>query len=556
MIRQPKTLWLSCFACLVLLLAAAPVFAQDEDEIRLESDITTVKVYLNRASITEVATRQVPAGTHVLVFSGLSRNLQPKSITTEGRGGGVIQSVTHRISYLNRTAKPRRMLMLEDSLEVLAYEVQHLDDRKFALEQEQSLILKNNQVLGTQGMSSEELLAVAKFYRERLPAIRKELQDIAIKRNAVNTRMQQYRAELQDFIRTRDQPTNEVVVVYRTEQATRVALKLDYLVTGASWSPLYDLRVAQNGRPIALDMKANVVNNTGIDWSKVKLSLSTANPTQGGTPPSLSAQYISIYSPPVASRRERSAASGSAPAADEDSFGGTDDFGDFGDGFGEAEAAAKSESAAQYTQVNVGDLAIEYEISLPYTIPADAKPRLVDINQAELPVKFQHFAIPKRESAVYLRAGISGWDELNLLPGKANVYYEGAYLSETNINPSQTQDTLWIGLGIDPSVIIEREQVRDYTSKRVIGSNVREQRGYTITVRNGKPRSIDLVLLDQIPVSQNKEIEVTPIDLGGGELTAYNGILKWTLTIGASSSQKVAFSFEVKYPKDERLVGF
>lgn len=529
--------------------------AQDIPETPLRSAITEVRVYLNRAGITEEASLPLKSGDHLLVFSGLSRTVQPQSIQVTGKGEGILQSVTYRTNYLSRTPKTPRMLQIEDSLKKFEASLEEEANAIFVLSKEEELILKNSELGGNEtGFSAEELQRLSQFYARRLTEI-KALQ-LRIRRSVAELNAQKtlLAQELAEINRYRNEPTQEVLVAYRATQAGPVQLTLRYLVTGASWQPLYDLR-AQSNRlaPIALSLKANVVNTSGVDWKRVRLILSTANPAVGGTPPSLSIRYVDRYEP-EAQLYDRSygapaAASGKAEkyaddASDSEEFGGQ-----------EPEPAPEAQTAASYTTSQEYALSVEYAIAIPYDVSTDGKPRRVDVKDYELKATYQHYAAPGYEPHAFLQAAIGGWEDFNLLPGPANVYFDGAFLTTTHLNPGTTQDTLRVGLGRDPQIVVSRTKIQDLTSRKIIGTNTRDTYGYSIEVRNAKSEPISLVIEDQIPVSKNKDIVVTLTEGHLSTYTASNGRLRWTVTLLPGTTQKFSFQYEVRYPKDWQLEG-
>lgn len=540
---------LLCAASLLFAIAWAQI------ETPLEHRIAAVKVYANRALLTTTAQANIGVGTHLLVFSGLPYTLDQNSISASGEqtgAAGVIQSVTFRISYLNRTPKTNRMAQLEDSVRTLNNQLDELNDRKAVLEQEQVMILKNDQTAGKdKGATAEELAKLSAFYRTRLSEIRSELTNIKRKTEHNRLRAQYNEQELNQVRISRDKPTYEVVVTYKANAAGRLNLTLKYLVSGAGWTPKYDLRVEKVGKPIDMGLMADVTNQCGVDWNNVEISLSTANPTQGGTPPELATQWLDFYVPRAEPRMSMmrskkmdvaGAGAAAAPAADLAE-----------EGSAKASVAA---SAADYTTQTENALSVDYAIALPYTILTDGKPRQVDIQQFTLPAAYTLFAVPKLDRDAFLRASIGGWQDYNLLPGNANVYFEGSYLTTTYLNPISTEDTLQIGLGRDPRVLIKRERVKDFTAKKLIGGKLTATYGYSLEVRNNKKEAIQLILEDQYPLSRQNEIEVKLLNADGNPRNdAVSGKLTWHLNLQPAETKKLQFGYEVKYPKDRPPVG-
>ena len=90
-------------------------------------------------------------------------------------------------------------------------------------------------------------------------------------------------------------------------------------------------------------------------------------------------------------------------------------------------------------------------------------------------------------------------------------------------------------------------------SVKYIGTNVRETFAYTITVRNTRKERINLIIQDQQPVSNDKDIEIEEQDAGGSEFDAATGLMTWALSINASETQNVKFGLTLKYPRGKTV---
>ena len=162
---------------------------------------------------------------------------------------------------------------------------------------------------------------------------------------------------------------------------------------------------------------------------------------------------------------------------------------------------------------------------------------------------------PKLDPDAFLLARATGWEEFNLLPGEANIFFEGTFVAKTFIDPNSVKDTLAISLGRDKRVVVKREKLKDFTSKKFIGANKREAYAYEIAVRNTKSEPIKILIEDQVPVSQNSQIEVTVTDIAGAKYNKETGKLQWEQMIQPNASTKTVYKFEVKYPKDKIIPG-
>jgi len=221
----------------------------------------------------------------------------------------------------------------------------------------------------------------------------------------------------------------------------------------------------------------------------------------------------------------------------------------------EADMDIEATSIADYTSTIQTSLNTEFNISLPYTIASSNKPTLVDIRNHELKADYQYAVAPKLDQDAFLLVRITGWEEFSLLPGEANIFFEGTFVAKSYIDPNNIKDTLSVSLGRDKRIVVKREKLKDLTSRKLIGGNQRETYAYEISVRNTKSEVIKITVEDQIPVSQNSQIEITTTDAGGAKYNKDRGKLLWEMTLQPNETRKVVYKFEVKYPKDKIISG-
>ncbi|RYD86318.1 MAG: mucoidy inhibitor MuiA family protein, partial [Sphingobacteriales bacterium] len=224
--------------------------------------------------------------------------------------------------------------------------------------------------------------------------------------------------QLQEFNNHPNQPTGEVLITVSATQRTQAEFTITYVAANAGWNPVYDLRASDTNSPVKLVYKANVYQQTGLDWKKVKLKLTSGNPSAGSTKPELSTWHLNVYDNRPRKRQARVA----NLKEEEKAAGLTDNFGGWGSD------ASPSQTMGDYTQVSESVLAVEFTITIPYTIPSDGKERPIELQQHELKAVYQHMAVPKLDPRAFLVARITGWDEYNLLPGAVNAYFAGTFV--------------------------------------------------------------------------------------------------------------------------------
>jgi hypothetical protein len=427
----------------------------------------------------------------------------------------------------------------------------------------------------------------------------------------------------------REYPSGEILITIDSKSAVSVPLELSYVVKNASWFPTYDIRAKNIQDPVNLIYKANVRQDTKIDWNDAKITLSTADPNISGVAPKLRTYFLDYNSkPPVYGSLDKSNIVGivldeqgqplpgvtvivkGTTIGTQTNFdgqfsltmpqdGGVLSFSYIGMktrdivpdydpmtvvleediaaleevvvvGYGskgrsrtskltdKSNVAMEIEPAGSISTIELSQsenqTSVSFEIEHPYTIKSDNQNYSVDMESYELPAFYQYYAVPKINDSAYLIANISDWEKYNLLEGEANVFFEETYVGKTLLDVRYASDTLQISLGRDKKVSLKREKLKDYTTKQFIGNKKEETRAYQTQIKNNKKETINMIVLDQIPVSRLEEIEVKILEVSKGRVQKESGEVKWELSISPSDSKELKLQYSVKYPKDRSLI--
>lgn len=534
----------------VLLLGSIATFAQ-ENAITATPAIKQVTVFLSRAQVETYTPISIEAGKTVIRLQNQTTFLDPQSIQVSGKGDFIILSVEHETDYLKKGIKSTKIQTLEDSIDRYSMLIDFNNQINEVLVKEEQLILANQNIKGQNtNLTAKELSEMADFFRERIEEIREEIIDNKILIKKYQTNLNSFKNQLTEYNQTANQPSSTILVTVSAKTALSGSLTTTYITSNAGWYPLYDIRAKDTKSPVQLAYKAQVVQNTGYDWKNVKIILSTSNPAVGGNKPELSNWYVNIYDPSTI-RYKKAEKANYAPAAETEDMKAvrSDSF------YWSNKDDVEANSVAAFTSEVETTLSIEFAIGLPYTILSGGKGQQVDIKNIDLPADYQYAVVPKLELSAFLLARITKWDTYNILSGNANIYFEGTFVGKTYIDASNTMDTLSISLGRDPRIVVERNLITDYTSKKMIGTNRKEEYGYEIIIRNTKKEAITIVVEDQYPISQNSSLEVLLTESSGATNDPITGKLSWKLDIPAAETKKLVLKYSVKYPKDKKVSG-
>ncbi|MBE9584397.1 mucoidy inhibitor MuiA family protein [Mucilaginibacter sp. JRF] len=197
---------------------------------------------------------------------------------------------------------------------------------------------------------------------------------------------------------------------------------------------------------------------------------------------------------------------------------------------------------------------IEFAIQNPYNIPGDGKQYLVEINSFELPANYQYYVAPKLSTDVFLTATLTDWNKYNFLSGEANLFFEGTFIGKSLIDTRSTNDTLSLSLGVDKSIQVTRTLQKDLKEKKSFGSTRKVTRDWLIAVKNRKSQPVNLLIEDQVPVSQNSSIGVDVQQTSGAESDKLNGKLSWSFMLNSQQDKKLQVKYQVSYPKDQSVI--
>ena len=518
--------------------------AQSPQKLNIEQ----ATVFLSGAELLSTAHVNLVKGENDVVFTNVAGDVNSQSLTINATNGVVVEAATFQNNYLAAEVLSPRAKELKDSLELMT-EGRAAIANKIAVLNEQITILQGNRKVGGEntGLSVAELTKMLDLVNTRMEGYlgQKNKQEALLKK--ADERLVKLNKQLEEEQQKGYQPGGQLLVRFYAKEATASAITIDYVVPHAGWTPTYDIWADNVNGPIKLFYKANIYQNSGVKWNNVRLSLSTGNPNEGVQAPVMNPWYLSFYAPQMYNQGLTNAQAPAPPMAYKKGL------------MDKAERTmtmnAEQTSIDNYVSVDNSGVNTTFDIELPYTIPSDGQQHLVAVKRYELPATYRYYTVPKLDKDAFLQANITNWEDLNLLPGQTNIFYEGSYVGRGNIDVRNVKDTMTISLGRDKKIVVKRERDVKLRSVKTIGTNVRETAAFNITIRNTRKEAVTLVVQDQIPVSNDKDIVIEDKDLANAEYDELTGAMKWTVTLAANETRKITFGYTVKYPKGKVVNG-
>jgi len=534
------------------LLLLLGIFAFAQKPIFTTAKVKAATVYFNAAEISQTATTNLPLGTSEIVIKNVAVNLNESSIQIGAPANVTVLSVQFTNNYISEyetDAKSPALKIVRDSIVLVQKEIQKVNNMINSENKTIQLLDKNQQISGVNsGLNVTELMKMVEYYKNKQLEIANNINTLSEKQQKLNAILQKLNNKLEVNANKEEKTSSgKLVLQVMNETAGVIPFDISYLTNNAAWTPFYDLRAESVTSPINMMYKAQVVQNTGIDWKKVKLTLSSGYPNQNNQAPILSSWFLAnqVYNDVVTTGYGISKRNQLQGSVFKDKKAGN-----------EMEMAAPvmaESSVSNYTTVAENQLNISFDIDIPYDILSNGKIHSVSLKEIKLPASYKYYAVPKVENEAFLLAEIADYSKYNLLRGEANIIFEGMYVGKTFIEPNQTGDTLNLSMGRDKKVSIKREKVADKSGTKFLSTRKEQTFTFDITVRNNKKETVELLLKDQYPLSTNKEIEVELLQSDGAKINTETGILTWQLQLKPNENKKFRISYRVKYPKDQML---
>lgn len=512
----------------------------------IEAPIVAVSVYTDRARVTRRGSVHLTPGEHTLALSGLPSTLEEDSVRASGRGGGVkilgVEVVTQFVTQppgVNVAELQRQLEALQDTDKALAdadaAEAARLEFLKVLREAGGANLAKG---IAFGRTTVDAIESLSQYLARELEAANTRRRDIAQKRRELAREIEAVKARLAQVQRGAANQQRAIHVAVGASAETDLELEVVYAVRGASWQPLYDVRLL-DGR-VALTYLARVRQQSGEDWPAVELSLSTARPAVSSTIPELRPWYVDVYQPPVPMKARAMApletlAEGPMLAAP-------------------APAAPAAEMVA--AEIERSGAAVTYRVRRPVAVPADGTPQKTTVTTLDFDARLDYVTVPKLAEEAYLRAKITNASDFALLPGPASIFHGPDFVGTTALNMIAPGEEFEVQLGVDDRIKVERELTERATAKAILSNTKRTQFGYKIVLTNHLAAPASVTVLDQLPVPRHEDIKIKLQDASPkpADQSQLN-ILKWELELQPQEKREVSFAFSVEHPREMMVAG-
>ena len=595
------------FSFLACLYCTVYAFANDGGSITVKAGLTHVTVFRIGAEMNHLAKAELMKGNNELIIENISNAMDANSIQVNCNGNVTLMGVEFSADHLQNEIKTPVIKMLEDSVEMVNDNLEKIKTNISVINDLLTVLKANKEIKGSQtGLSVAELVKLMEYYKAKSFELQNELITLNQKEKKLNELLGKLNSQVAEEQKKNTKSTGKLTLQLNCAVAGKYDFNISYITPNAYWTPFYDLRAESITAPLKLIYRAKIFQTTGIDWKQVKLSLSTSSPSQTGNAPLFKTWFlsyinpVSYYNKSLALQGRVAGVSNSLNEVVVTGYGVSNEFRDKasassitpqlyivnGNEMQESEfkkirsTAIKSieklkgnqataiygsraavgvalvtlkDGLDDYITVADKELDVTFDIELPYDVPTNGKAQTAILKEQQIAANYKFYAVPKLDKDVFLLAEIADWEKLNLLPGEANIIFEGTYIGKSFIDPYSTQDTLNLTMGRDKRVVVKKEKLVDFSSVKFLGANKKQIFTYEITVKNNKKDAIEILVKDQYPISQDREVGVELIESSEAVNNNETGVLTWKLKLAPGEVKKLKMSYSVKYPKDKTL---
>ena len=542
-------------ALAMVLAAVVPAAAAD---LNAQSAIDSVIVYPDGATITRLIDIDLPQGDTTVVARDFPPGLDISSLRVEGQGtsGVVIGAIDARAP---RAERPATAPELEKRIEALKDERAVLDD-KIAAETARKEFAQRFAAETPFGLGQKGEARPIEDWRTAFRAVADEIAsaDDAIRQARLRQReIDRALAALSADVAANPPRKMEVRMDVAASAPGHAVFRVSYTVRGARWAPLYDARLdsgARDRKPaLELVRRAEIVQQTGEDWSNVALSVSTVRTQKGGNAPELRPLIVRYQEPakPVpitmtVPRRDR------VTSAEPE---GT---------LSAPYAAAPSQlpvvvAEEREAAIETGGFQVMFRIPGRVSVATNEGAKSFRIATSSTAPELLVRATPALDETAFLEAEFKQADEAPLLPGLVSLYRDGIFVGRSRMALIPKDETVRLGFGADDKVKITRVVTRQTEGQTgLISSAKTDEREFKITVRNGHASPVNVTIEEQLPVSETADIQVEMLPSSTQptqrDVRDQRGVLAWTMDLAAGETRDIKFGWRVKWPSDKSVV--
>ncbi len=546
----------------------------DPNAVPVSSAIRKVTVYSDRALVARQGAVRVTTAATVYAFRRLPGWVDEGSVRAAVSAGKIVDVRVVR-GYLARATEPRfvkteasvrelksRLLALDDELKVLDAEAKQVEDIKtFSLDR-----LNKDVDAGSPTSSARASGSVGvDTYAGVVDFIARKLREVASGRRAIKAQHEKLAPEVQanekllEELRGLTQlEETKVLVTVQAAAPTEAQLELSYMLPGATWESVHDVRTSDSD-PTSVDVSSYAVVSqaSGEDWDDAELTFSTQSSVAAARIPALDALTLGESRTATQIIETRSASFKRAEAAFNgqnrlwnkrvQSSGSLSNFeASYQTNF-ESLQVTQSKTVELFQTLQQRGTTAQFKALGTSPVRADGRPVRVPIGRATLKAKRAIVAAPELSLNAAQTLDLANDSGQSLLPGSVAMYHGGAFLGMTSLDFVADGEQFALFLSVADQLKISR-LLDKKKSALVRKERTQMQLAFVVTVENLSSKPLTLDLADRVPVSEEREITISGVKISPEAKPDSKGILRWPVTLQGKEKRKFEIQYQIEYP--------
>ena len=491
----------------------------------LLTQVKTVNVFRNGAEVIRTGKTELKEGMQTLYVHGLTNtasNDTARLYIEEGVSRANLRFEEADKENAHSKELQEKIALLEKQIEVK--------------EMQLTLWQNNGDFTSHDNVSATEIQDYIEKLPERMEKLHKEIV-------ALGKEIRDLQKEAEEELQKESLPV--LVADVTADHDGTYACELHYHENAAGWDPVYEIR-SEKEEEIEIRMRGEIREDTNEDWKDVKVSLFTGDPSTDDVLPELLPLYLNIQEN-IAVGRARNARAAGAMAMKASM--------DMEDMMVMEEAAEvpMMRMETQEAEVQNEETMTEYALAGNRDILKGNKGTMADLQKYVIPAEYNIVTVPKADPHAYLVASIKTVDLPVLNAVEAGIYLKGRYTGSIYLDSDMTKEKVDITLGKEERVHVSFKELAKKNSTTLLKAQKVVEHQYETKITNLSDEDITVLLKDQLPVSQNKDITVEALDLGGAKLDKDYGMLEKKIDVKAKETETYLLNYKVMWPKDKRI---
>jgi len=548
--------------------AAQDIATADSDAGMLQSKVTKVTVYSDRARVTRQAAVDVPTEATVFAFRSLPGWVDDGSVQVSVSAGRILDVRVDR-RFLSRATDAswqrveKEHHALSNQLAALTDEIAVLDAQKQQIEAIKAFSLAKitqDTIIGNISVKSYD--DVLGFIGTSLRANAKARRDVKIQLDDLKPKHDASVRALDDAKGLMKLEETTVLVTLQGTTPAPAIVELTYMLPGVTWEPMHELRASTtDAKSVEVVSFAAVTQTSGEDWGGAALSFSTQSTTQTVNIPELEA--LTLGDTHTATRTRTSQVSSFTRA--QSAFKGQNML---WNKVRQRSDERQSENFEQVYQSNIEFLQVvqgrtvsifeslakrgttaHFKAQLAQSVRGDGHPVRLLIGRSVLGSTQKIVAAPEQSLSAARTLAMTNATGQALLPGQVALYQDGTFLGLTDIDFIAKGERFSLFLSVAEQLKISRQLDRKH-STLVRKTRNQMQIMFIVTVENLASEEAVFTLADRIPVSENRDIKIDRVSITPGTRPDSQGLVHWDLTLKPGEKREFRIGYQVEYPAE------